>query len=270
MNIKAAIILAAAAGSVAAVPASAQTRSGFEVGAEIYDYSYREQVEDEDLVFDDGTFFGVTASYAHRLGDNWFLRARTSFAWGSVDYSSDDGQLSDVPQDMGQLELHVGHDFGLGSGATLTAFTGVGGRVLNDHSGGEETESGFQGYDREVAYAYIPVGLSVGVPLGGGLSVAVSGQYNHVFGGKATSRFSELDPELPDIDLDLNGGSGFELSAMVSIPVGKSAVRIGPFLRRWDIDRSDSLILREEDLELEVYEPENRTNEAGVRLTFAF
>jgi hypothetical protein len=108
------------------------------------------------------------------------------------------------------------------------------------------------------------------VPLGGGLSVAVSGQYNHVFGGKATSRFSELDPELPDIDLDLNGGSGFELSAMVSIPVGKSAVRIGPFLRRWDIDRSDSLILREEDLELEVYEPENRTNEAGVRLTFAF
>ena len=269
MKTKCAIILGAAS-VLAAVPASAQTRSGFEAGVEVFDYSYRERFEGDTIVFDDGILYGFNLSYTLGLGSNWFVRARAAFATGSVDYASEDGQISGVPQDTGQLEFQVGHDFQLAPGATLTAFTGVGGRVLNDHSGGEETDTGLLGYDREVGYAYVPLGLSLGVPLGGGLSLAVSGQYNHVFGGTSTSRFSQLDPEFPDLELDLNGGSGLEVSAIVSIPVGGSEIRVGPFLRRWNIERSDSFVVSEDDLELEVFEPDNKTTEAGVRLSFAF
>jgi hypothetical protein len=36
--------------------------------------------------------------------------------------------------------------------------------VLEDESGGEETELGFLGYDREVSYAYVPPSLATRWP----------------------------------------------------------------------------------------------------------
>lgn len=266
--------LAGAYGLVSLSPAQAQTqtqtRPGFEVGAQLFDYEYRERFEGATIVGDDGKFIGVTGSYVETIGNGWFLRAVASFGSGSVDYSSDDGEIEDVSQDIAQVEFHVGRDFLVGGVTTITPFTGIGGRALDDNSGGEQTETGFEGFDREVGYTYIPAGVALTFPFGSKMSLAVSSQLNWVVGGKAESKFSRLDPEVPDLSLDLDGGYGMETSAMLSAPVGRYALRFGPFLRYWNIERSKSQTFIEEDFEIEFFEPANKTTEIGLRVAFAF
>ena len=262
--------LAAACSLSCLSPAQAQTRPGFEVGAQLFDYDYRERLDGATLARDDGKFIGITASYVETVGSGWFLRAVTSTGSGSVDYSSDDGKIEGVSQYIAQVELQVGRDFLVGGLTTLTPFTGIGGRALDDNSGGEQTETGAQGYDREIGYTYIPVGLAATVPFGSKMRLAFSGQMNWVVAGKAESKFSDLDPELPNLSLDLDGGYGIEASATLSAPVGRHAVSFGPFLRHWNIERSKSQTFREDGFAVEFFEPANKSTELGVRVAFAF
>ena len=270
---KSGLILLASAAAFMPSGAAAQTRPGFEVGAELFDYDYNERFEGETVARDDGKFGGITFGYVETIGGGSFLRAKLSVDFGSVDYSSDDGEIEDVSQDIGQLEFHFGHDFRIGERASLTPFVGLGSRVLEDHSGGEETEFGLLGYDREISYAYVPVGLAATFRVGGSASLALSAQYNWVVGGEAKSDFSGIDPEFPDVKVDLQEGHGFEASAMVSLPIGRSAIGFGPFVRSWRIRQSESFVLTDPEgsgESIELFEPATRTTEAGVRLSFAF
>ena len=276
MTINRIMLLGLLAGAAMTPTASlAQTRGGFEIGLEGFDYSYSESLEGETIVRDDGPFIGITLGYVQKLGDGWLLRGRLSGAAGSVDYRSDGGQerLDNVSQGIGHFELVAGRDFMVSERMSLTPFVGFATRVLNDESGGEETESGLLGYDRKLNYAYVPVGVALRHSTGRRGGITFSAQYNHVVGGEAESRFSDVNPELPDVKLDLNGGSGFELSAIADIPLGGNAIRVGPFVRGWSIDQSKSVILTnpEDPTEaVELFEPRNRTTEVGLRLSFAF
>jgi hypothetical protein len=283
MTIKPIILLGLLAGAaMAPTAAEAQTRGGFELGVEVFDYGYRERDAGETVVRDDGKFVGVSLGYVQKLGDGWLLRGRLAGAAGSVDYRSngavlgpDTGEqrLDNISQGIGQFEVHVGRDFMLSERTSLTPFVGFATRTLNDESGGEETDGGLLGYDRDVSYAYVPLGLAFRQSTGGRGAITVSAQYNLVVGGEATSKFSDLDPELPDVKVDLKGGSGFELSAIADIPLGKNSIRVGPFLRRWSIDESESFVITNPDdptETLELVEPKNRSTEIGLRLSFAF
>jgi hypothetical protein len=281
MNKNGVKLVAAACAAMAASAAGAQTRGGFEVGAELFDYNYRERLEGETIVKDDGLVTGLTLGYVETIGNGTFLRARLKGASGSVDYrgSGMDGgarlgaRLDDVSQSIGQLELHVGKDFQLGAGSTLTPFIGLGTRVLVDESGGEVSEDGLLGYDREVAYAYVPIGVATRFRLGGRSALTVSAQYNWVAGGDVTSKFSEIDDEAPNVKVQLDDGHGFELSAIASVPVGGSEINFGPFFRRWDIGRSRSFILRDpggSGESIEFFEPRNHTSELGLRVSYSF
>jgi hypothetical protein len=261
--------------------ANAQTRGGFEAGAELFDYNYRERFEGKTIVKDDGLFKGVALGYVETIGGGAFLRARMSIAYGSVDYRSDgsiigepgDTRLDNVSQSIGQLELHVGKDFQLEGGTTITPFIGLGSRYLLDESGGEETVDGLFGYDREVSYGYVPVGVATRFRLGSASALTLSAQYNWVVHGDVKANFSDIDEELPDVEVELDKGHGFELSAMVSIPVGRNAINVGPFFRRWDIGRSKSFILTDPEgsgESIEFFEPKNHTGELGLRVTFSF
>ncbi len=275
-------LVAAACAVMAASSAHGQTRGGFELGAELFDYSYRERLEGQTVVRDDGIFGGIALGYVETIGNGIFLRSRLNVAFGSVDYRSSGGILDDgdgeasldnVSQSVGQLELHIGKDFSLGGGTTFTPFIGLGSRAFSDKSGGEETEEGLLGYDREISYAYVPLGAAARFPIGGSSSLTLSGQYNWFVGGDAKSKFSDLDPELPDVNVELEKGSGIEASALVSLPLGRSAISFGPFVRRWSIGQSESFVLTNPDdpsESLELFEPKNRTTEVGVRIAFAF
>jgi hypothetical protein len=274
-------LVALACAAMAASTANAQTRGGFEAGAEVFDYSYRERLEGQTIVRDDGLFKGVALGYVETIGRGAFLRARMNFGYGSVDYRSDgsiigepaDARLDNVPQSIGQLELHVGKDFQLKGGTTITPFIGLGSRYLLDESGGEKTEDGLFGYDREVSYGYVPLGVATKFRLGSASSLTLSAQYNWVVHGDVKAKFSDVDPELPDVELELDKGHGFELSAMASIPAGRNAINVGPFFRRWKIGQSKSFILKDPEgsgESIEFFEPKNHTCELGLRVTFSF
>ena len=268
------VFLAASCGLLALSPSRAdaqtQTRRGFEVGAEVLDYSYRERFEGETVASDDGRFYGLAASFVAGLGGGYLFRTRLSTDFGSVDYSSDDGEIENVRQSIGQLELQVARDFPLSHGATVTPFIGLGSRILGDNSGGKETETGFLGYDRDIAYAFVPIGAAVTTQLGASNTVTLSAQYNWVVGGDAESKFSDIDPEFPDLKMEIPGGHGLEASAMIGIPVGRTQLRVGPFMRHWNIQQSESLTFEEDGEMIELFEPKNRTTELGVRLSLAF
>jgi hypothetical protein len=248
--------------------AHAQTRSGFEVGAETFAYNYRESFEG-DSVKDDGRFLGFDAAYTRRFDNALFVRGELALAFGSVDYTADGGQtrLDDVEQATGRLELHLGRDFAMPHGASISPFIGLGSRALIDESGGKQASDGSEGYDRTISYAYVPVGAAATFALRGNATLTLAGQYNWFVRGHSESLLSDVDSELPDVNVRLNDGLGYELSAMVNLPVGSRRLSVGPFIRRWNTDQSESFAV---DDEFEFFEPESRTTETGIRLSFAF
>ncbi|MDQ3482995.1 MAG: hypothetical protein M3448_06275, partial [Pseudomonadota bacterium] len=186
----------------------------------------------------------------------------------------DEPVVEDIEQRSGRLELQLGHDFMLGGGAGVTPFLGYGYRLHRDFGAGRNTQSGLAGFDRETEYSYVTAGLAAGIPLGGRKRLNLSGQYNFIVGGEVESRFSEIDSTAPDITLGFKGGHGLEASAMLSLPVGRRhALNVGPFIRRWELNESESFTIANPDDPSETItfvEPESRTTEIGLRVSFSF
>jgi hypothetical protein len=124
-----------------------------------------------------------------------------------------------------------------------------------------------------VSYGYVPIGVATRFRLGSASSLTLSAQHNWVVHGDVKSKFSAIDDEFPDVEVELDKGHGFELSAMASIPVGRRGLNFGPFYRRWNIGRSESFILTDPEgsgESIEFFEPRNHTSELGLRLTLSF
>ena len=263
------LTMLAVAGATAG-QASAQVADGLELGLQSFSYDYEESFEGGSIR-DQGRMTGFTADYGRPVGAYSF-DVRFRYAQGRIDYRSSDGErLDDVSQAVGQLELLAGRPFQTAPGVTLTPYLGVGARALIDESGGRTTRSGLQGYDREVGYSYVPLGAALRAERANGQALQLTAQYNWVVGGDVRSEFSRLDPEPPDVEVELEGGHGLELTATVSMPLGRGRIGFGPFLRRWELDRSTSFVV-EDPVEgaFELFEPENETTEFGLRVVYGF
>lgn len=252
----------------AVFPAHAQSRSGWDLAAELYHYAYREPLDGPD-VKDDGLFLGGAVGYTIVRGP-WVGRLRGAAALGSVDYSSGSGTLNGVRQTVGQLELDVGRDVEMTGGATLTPYLGLGARLLFDQSGGKVTSQGSEGYDRRIAYHYAAAGFALNTPDRSGRSFTFTGQYNRLFGGSSKSYFSDTDPENPDVDLAFRGGYGLEANALINFNRGDHQISVGPFARYWDIDSSKSAVFTYPERTITVTEPANSTWELGLRTSYRF
>lgn len=265
---------AACALLVAAQPVLAQQQQGFTLGTELYEYDYREFVDGEVVVRDDGRFAGLNAGYTHVFRGEWFLRGLVSVARGSVDYASEDGALRGIRQGVARLQVEPGRDFILANGSTLSLFTGLNARMLRDSSGGLVTELGYLGFDRDIFYLYSPVGFELGFPLRGTTRLAVGARYNHLIDGDVESKLSRIDPEVSDLRFALREGSGWELQASAAFQVGTRArLSIGPYVRGWRIGQSREILIVNPDDSSEgmvLFEPRNRTREAGIRMSVGF
>lgn len=250
--------------------ALAETRGGFEVGALALDYSYRERLDGTTIARDHGTMGGFMLGYTETLGNGVFARARFHAAVGEVDYRQDDGEgFDDVEQGFGGLELHLGRDF-KAANATITPYAGFGARLFDDQSGGKVTAGGLEGYNREARYRYIPTGVSAQVPVGGRKFLHLTAQRNWLVSGSVVSLFNETDAELPAVEVKLDSGHGTVVSALLELPVGRRAVRFGPFVETWSIKRSESRFFEDDGDRIEFFEPPSRTTKYGFQLSFAF
>ena len=253
-----------------AAAAHAQSRHGLELGVEGQTYRYEEAHEGATLLHDRGALYGLTLGYARPIGA-WELRLDARAVGGGVDYEASEGdRLEDVPQATVQLEARLGRTLALAPDWTLIPFVGLGFRGHGDDSGGRITDSGLAGYDRYVGYAYAPLGAAAEFRAAARTTVTLTAQYNLFMGGDVESRFSDIDAAAPDIEVELEEGRGWALSAAVNTAVGTRTVSFGPFYRSWDIEESTHHEIVEGGEIIELFEPSNTTREAGVRLSVRF
>jgi hypothetical protein len=72
------------------------------------------------------------------------------------------------------------------------------------------------------------------------------------------------------VKTEFNDGYGLELSATYFTPVRGARIGFGPFLRYWDVDQSDSVVVTDEDGSIELFEPPDTSWEVGLKLVVGF
>jgi len=240
---------------------SLQKRS-WEIGPEIYYFKYEEP---ELKVEFEGMFYGLAGAYTYRdwvpASQNesapvakWMRRFEGRFAYGQVDY---DGALldgtpvsfTDIEDYAWEFRLLLGPDFPKQT-RMETFYAGIGYRYLYDD---------FQ-YARESNYLYVPIGLKTIGNLKNRWSFEANAEFDIFLWGQQNSHLSDVG--LVDIENEQDSGYGLRGSVKFQKHGEKTDFIIEPFIRYWNIDKSDMV--------LTVYEPENETWEYGVQLIWRF
>ncbi|MDY6953059.1 MAG: hypothetical protein SWE60_16240, partial [Thermodesulfobacteriota bacterium] len=139
----------------------------------------------------------------------------------------------------------------------------IGFRYWNDYI------KGTGGYEREIDYWYVPVGVNTYSPLTENWTWGTSLEYDLLWKGT-----SGVDAEtFPDLHQD--SGYGMRFSLQFSRHFGdRYALSLEPFVTYWKIDKSDAETYLGQfsggTQVLTVHEPENTTTSYGLRIGLRF
>lgn len=245
--------------------------SSYEFGPEIFSHEYKEFVNSQTFMKEKGTFYGVSFNSYNRSWaaestikpgyfNKWMTCFEGEFAYGRVNY---DGALQDanntpikekgIDDFLMNFRFLVGPDFIIND-SLLTPYLGLGYRYLFDDS---SSDSDLSGYLRESNYFYVPAGLKMDCYKKNGWSIGGRAEFDLFLIGLQIS-------EIYGIDFKNKQDSGYGLLASIDIVNRgeKSIFKIRPFVRYWDIEKSD--------MDSGVYEPENETTQYGIQLIFEF
>ncbi|MDD5729817.1 MAG: hypothetical protein PHN57_01620 [Candidatus Omnitrophica bacterium] len=251
----------------------------WEIGTELAYFNYKEP----NIMKNTGLLYGITGSYARR--DKLVLKAEGRFDFGQLDYKSvNTGTAKNEDTFLLEGRGLLGYDFScagynsLFEGLTLTPFTGIGYRYLNNDSSGKITTTGHAGYDRESNYVYSPLGIEVLLPLGkkavdqtGSWALGASAEYDHFWWGRQISHLSDVDPNFSDVKNTQKKGYGLRGSVSLRRTGGKFNFIIEPFIRYWSIKQSNqSNIFFGGTIWGFGWEPKNNSTEAGCRFALEF
>jgi hypothetical protein len=244
--------------------AAAQTRSGFEIGPEIYYYAYREP----NFIAQIGPYIGVNGSYTHTFG-SWFLTGNVIAGVGYLDYSSTGtGSIHGIWNYTGDLRGLAGRDLPLG-GWVASPYIGIGYRLLFDEAGGRNSTTGAAGYDRLSQYLYIPFGVRLGIRAGDWV-LRPSAEYDLFIHGIQTSYISEVGFDDDPVNRQTHG-YGVRAAFLAETRTEWGEIAFGPFFRYWNVGRSQSATLSLGGTPaFTVFEPANNTVEAGATLRWRF
>jgi len=263
-------ILVAAFASLPLTIAKAQVSEGHSLAIEGYVHEYEEEVGGAFFMSNKGPFVSARYGYTWKSGSN-FIELSPSLALGSVDYeSAGTGMIDGTSNRTIILEVRAGSEYQVGDGMFLVPWVGLAYRNHFDAKGGEITSTGFLGYDRMSEYWYIPVGLTMSVPMGGAWTFEPAATYKLFLGGTQTSYLSDVDPTCTDLENDQGSGYGAEASLGFRTDMGGKDVTFGPFFRYWDIEDSDLGFFTCGATLLAGIEPQNTTTEIGVRVRINF
>lgn len=246
-------------------PAAAQVKPGFDMTIEVYSHKYDEESGGAWFMTNEGFLGSIGVGYTAPLDDGFFVRVAPSIARGSIDYTSNGtGSIDGTSNSTFTGELLVGKEFTLDAGTIITASAGFGYRVHWDDKGGQITDTGFWGYDRQSEYKYLPLSLSANFQVGDNWRIEPALTYKVFLGGTQTSKLSDVDPTCTDLENNQGSGSGIAASLMGHTQWGDTPVAFGPFYRQWSIADSDIGYFTCDAILYAGIEPENTTVEFGL------
>ncbi len=239
----------------------------WEVGPEISLIEYKEP----DVMSEKGPMFGIDAAYTYR--NNVMIKVAGRYSYGQVDYdSSGSGTMSNINDNLFEIRALGGYDFKFLSSFTMTPFIGFGYRYLSDNTSGQVTSTGKKGYLRESNYYYSPIGIEVVNAFDNGWSAGVVLEYDYFWKGMQKSYLSKAVAGLNDVSNNQNGGYGGRGAIFVKKQRGRMSYTLEPFIRYWNIDKSDvqSVTYNGSYIGVGAYEPKNQSTEIGVKFMVGF
>ncbi len=258
----------------------------YEVGVEIFDYTYRE----EGFMKLDGSMTGLYGAYTHRFRENPpiasmkeifsgidrlnFIRLDSRYSRGTdIKYRSEGtGQIENETHFTYETRLVFGADYPLADRPiTVSPYGGIGYRYLMDDNGGRQSTTGAWSYDRESQYVYIPLGVDIIRAFENGWDIGVNLEYDLFIDGEQESHFETFDARYSSVVKDQNEGYGVRGSIKFIKRMEKVNLSIEPFTRYWHIEQSE-LGARTFNGVVDSYwiEPNNRTWEFGVKAGVQF
>lgn len=237
-------------------------RNTFELAPEI---SYRVYKEPDANVKIKGIMYGLVGSYTYHDKIMWKVEGIAN--WGQVDYSSDlSGQADNITDYMLEIRFLAGYDFVISRTSVITPYIGIGYRYLNDDGSGKTSTKGDRGYERESNYIYSPIGIEIITNLGNNWSIGEIVEFDYFWWGKQKTHFSDVSPDLPDVENRQTDGYGLRGSITIEKKYKEVAFEGGPFVRYWNIKRSDNEYFGP----IYVYEPDNNSTEVGIKFGVRF
>jgi hypothetical protein len=232
---------------------------------------FHDKYEEPDLDLTDTTNYGsVTAYYSRQVSKQSFVAVDGRGSYGTDNYDSPSGTLSGVPQWEFDLRARYGRTYQFWGG-DLSPYIGVGWRYFLDKGKGYVSSLGAQAYDRRISQFYIPIGTSLAYMTDGGWSVTPLVEADFMFHGEVDSRLTNvvgggfLDPAYNDQSF----GIGLRSELMFGMTMGDYTAQVGPFVRYWYVNKSDSTEYYSATTGLPVlavYEPKNNRTQLGVAL----
>lgn len=234
------------------------------VGLEVSHITYKEP----DVMKEWGMMYGLAFSYTYHQAVMVKLEAKLGY--GEMDYENS-GTMDNIPDNIVEVRGLIGYDFFVTPTFLITPYVGIGYRYLQDDSKNMVSSTGAKGYERESNYLYSPLGIEMTKFLEKGWSVGLRAEYDYFWQGKQESYLSGADPGYNDVINHQDHGYGVR----GSIRVEKRGERIGffaePFIRYWNIKRSDDADLFYYGTKIGYgYEPKNHSTEIGCGVGVLF
>ena len=232
------------------------TRGGWELGLQVATYEY----DEPNFALLEGERVGVSAAYTLLGQTRLHSRFEARYSYGELDYTGS-GTLADVPDHLLELRALVGGDYRTGRVAWVP-YVGMGLRYLyNDLRGTSST--GAIGYLRKSRYWYVPLGITLRVPLGEGWVMAPQIEYDAFVSGSQRSYLSDTGLGFSDVTNEQRHGRG----ARVQLAFEGPRWSVSLWSHYWDIEDSEPQPV---GLGFVGLEPANKTRETGVEVRYRF
>jgi len=241
----------------------------FEAGPELSYIKY----EEPGIMEEKGVMGGVFGAITARLPEKIVIGADARFSFGEVEYDSvSTGSVDDITDYIFEIRGKVGYDLAVGDTTRVTPYIGLGYRFLRDELGGKVSTTGALGYDRESRYLYLPLGVETLTSLNNDWFVGLTFEFDIFLDGTQESELGDAIAGLDTLENDQNDGYGLRGSVKLVKASEKYDFFVEPFIRYWNIDRSDVKAVTFSGTPIGVigFEPDNESTEFGARVGVHF
>lgn len=226
--------------------------------------SYR--YEEPHLMELNGGGLGLDYIYKHYI-NAFYLDSYFSYHSSSNKYTSKNtGSMENDPTWYVDLKLLLGYEISdKSSNISLSPYTGIGFRYLDNDTSNILSSTGASGYLRINKLYYVPLGIISTYKWGNNRKLEIQIEYDHLLYGKQLSDLKGISHYTRDaIHHQYNG---YGINGHVLYTIKKTSV--GPFFKYWNIDGSTK-DFNSSNPYVYTIEPANNTVEVGIKVSFIF